>query len=196
MSPISSDKLNGYPTERDPHPKGVPRGKIFGYNGYPKTKGTPRAAAPTEDATPAEQVRLVETAVRNREKQIRRRRIIRFLEIFEVPHPSAIPGQKGLYSRWLKEQGDERYRFTDIDQMCRHLMENYSDDEKDAKWHVFMEETQPEVEAAEAEAQELYARIHEAEERPKEPTPARILNTRELPVGESFNPNSVVPDPH
>lgn len=195
--PISSDRLNGYPTERDPHPaKGLSSGKIFGHNGYPQEKKNSPGEAVSEDAAPAEQIRLVQTAVRNTEKQIRRRRIIRFLDIFEVPPPAAVPGQKGLFSRWLKEQGDEKYRFPDIDAMCRHLMENYSDDEKDAKWHQFMEETQPEVEAAETEAQELYARIQEAEESPKAPLRPRIMDTSELPAGESFTPNSVVPDPH
>lgn len=194
--PISSDRLNGYPTKTDPHPTGRSTGRIFGQNGYPQEKKNSRVEAVSEDATPAEQVRLVQTAARNTEKQIRRRRIIRFLEIYEVPPPAAIPGQKGLYSRWLKEKGDEKFRFANIDLMCQHLMENYSDDEKDAKWHSFMEETRPEVEAAEAEAQEMYARIHEAEESPKERAPLRVLNTRELPVGESFSPNSVVPDPH
>jgi len=190
--PMSSDLLNGYPTKTDPHPKGRPRGKVFGYNGYPGAKKKALAEPASEDATPAEQVRLVETAVRNTEKAIRRRRIIRFLGIFGVPHPTTIPGQKGVYSRWLKEQGDERFRFADIDAMCRHLMENYSDDEKDAKWHEFVEETEVEVDAAEDEAQEMYGRIQEA----STPAPPRILDTKELPVGESFNPDSFIPDPH
>lgn len=190
--PISSDKLNGYPTERDPHPKGLSRGKIFGYNGYPRAKKKALAEPVSEDAIPAEQIRLVETAVRNTEKMIRKRRIIRFLEIFGVPHPTTIPGQKGLYSRWLKEKGDERFRFPDIDAMCRHLMENYSDDEKDAKWHEFVEETEVEVDAAEDEAKEMYGRVQET----TTPTPGRILDTKELPVGELFNPDSFVPDPH
>ncbi len=132
--------------------------------------------------------------MRNTEKAIRKRRIIRFLEIFGVPHPTTIPGQKGVYSRWLKEKGDERFRFADIDQMCRHLMENYSDDEKDAKWHEFVEETEVEVNAAEDEAEQMYDRIQEAST--PAPAPPRILDTSELPAGESFNPNSFIPDPH
>ena len=188
--PISSDLLNGYPTKTDPNPKGRPKGRTFGYNGYPGAKKKAVAEPASEDVTPAEQVRLVETAVRNTEKQIRKRRIIRFLGIYGVPHPAPVPGQKGLYSRYLKERGDEKFRFANIDLMCQHLLENYSDDEKDAQWHEFMEETRPEVEAAEAEAQELYARIQEATDR----TPARILDTRELPVAETFSENSVVRD--
>lgn len=194
--PISSDMLNGYPTKTDPNPVGR-GGKIFGHNGYPQEKKKPRPDAPPEstDTTPAEQRRLVETAVRNTEKQIRKRRIVQFLEIYEVPPPQAIPGQKGLYSRWLKDQGDSKHRFPDIEAMCKHLVENYSDDEKDAKWHAFMEETQPEVEAAEAEAQQMYERIQAAEV-DNDRTPPKILSTSELPVGEGFTPTSTVPDPH
>jgi hypothetical protein len=186
--PISSDGLNGYPTKRDPHPDHK-KGTITGINGYPQQRAA--RAEKKEAGIPADQKRRVERAAKQKEKQVRARRAKAILEIFEVPEPTTIPGQSGLYSRWMKDQGDKRTRFKDLEAFCVHLLENYSDDEKDQKYNEFVAQTEPELDAAEEEAEQMYDAIEAAENR----QPPKILSTSELPL-ETFTPDSSLPDAH
>lgn len=155
---LSSDKLNGHPNPNDPRPG--KRGAVMrSVNGWP---GARRAAAKKQEAgTPAEQKRRVELAAKNRERAVIRQRNLKLLEIYEIPEAVKVPGEGKLFSRWLKDKGDKKFRFDNLAQFCLHVMQNYGDDEKDQQWRDFLAAADPqesqEEENARATADALVA---------------------------------------
>ena len=169
---LSSNKLTGHPTEQDPTP--YKRAKVFRKgNGYPaQHDGRPHRVA----STPAEQRRRVDLAAANVARAIQAKRNRKLLEIYGVPEPVRVPGEDGLFSRWLHERDDKRTRFKNLATFCLYILENYGDEAKDHEWRLFLGSVEPEPDQAEAGAEATQEAITAVET--QQP---RILGTRELP---------------
>lgn len=151
---LSSDKLNGHPTERDPEPD--KRGRVIrNQTGWPAARKAQQRKR--EAGTPTEQKRRVELAARNRERAIQRTRNLKMLEIYDIPQPVKVPGDKRLFSRWLKEKKDKKVRFENLAQFCLYVLENYGDDEKDEQWRGYLAAADPQGDAEEQRAEETQA---------------------------------------
>ena len=169
---LSSNKLTGHPTEQDPTP--YKRAKVFRTgNGYPAQRdGKQHKVA----STPAEQQRRVNLSAANQQRAIQAKRNRKILEIYGVPEPIRVPGENGLFSRWLHERADKRTRFKNLATFCLYILENYGDEGKDAEWRAFLASVEPEPDQAEAAAEETLVAITAVET--QQP---RILSNRELP---------------
>jgi len=169
---LSSNKLTGHPTEQDPTP--YKRAKVFRKgNGYPSQRdGRPHKVA----SMPAEQQRRITVAAANRARGIQNKRNRKLLEIYGVPEPVRVPGEDGLFSRWLHERDDKRTRFKNLATFCLYILENYGDEAKDHEWRLFLGSVEPEPDQAEAGAEATQEAITAVET--QQP---RILGTRELP---------------
>ncbi len=175
---LSSDKLNGHPSTIDPTP-GKRSARIRAVNGYPSRR---KALAQKQAAgTPAEQARRIDLAAKNRERAIQRQRNLKLLEIYGIPEPVKVPGEKGLFSRWLKEKKDRKVKFDNLAAFCLHVLKNYGDEEKDERWRAFLAAADPQGDAEEERARETLESISRIET--QESVPA--LATADLPA-ESF----------
>ncbi|MCP4901243.1 MAG: hypothetical protein GY906_30100 [bacterium] len=179
---LSSDKLNGFPSESDPNPA-KRTGHIRAVNGWPEQRQ--RLAQKEADGTPSEQKRRVELASRNRTRAIDKVRNQQLLRIYDIPEPVKVPGQSGLFSRWLKEKGSKRVKFQTLQEFCTHILQNYGDEEKDAQWRDYLAESEPAVEEEERKAAETLAAIERAESRGA----ANALPTSELPASFTSSPD-------
>jgi hypothetical protein len=151
---LSSDKLNGHPNPNDPNP-GKRSAISLAVNGWP---GARRAAERKEKAgTPAEQKRRVDLAAKNRARAIQKQRNVKMLEIYGIPEPLTVPGEKKLFSRWLKEKKDRKTRFENLADFCLHIMKNYGDEEKDDQWRAYLAAADPQGDADEKAAEATLA---------------------------------------
>jgi len=175
---LSSDKLNGHPSGIDPQP-GKRSAVIRAHNGYPsarKAKARKQAAG-----TPAEQRRRIDLAAKNRERAIQRQRNLKMLEIYGIPEPVKVPGESGLFSRWLKEKKDRKVKFDNLAQFCLHVMKNYGDEEKDEQWRQFLAAADPQGDSEEEHARETLEAVSRIETQESVP----VLATGDIPA-ESF----------
>ena len=173
--PLSSDRLNGHPTSKDPDPK--KRAAIRrGFNGYPQARA--KQAEKKALGPPADQIRRIEQAAAAKERSIKKLRTERFLEIYEIPMPTKAPGKKTLFSRWLKEQGDKKFNFPDLDTFVAYVQEHHGTAEKDANYQVYLDEAEPNEEAEETLARETQEALDRVDTQ-KESRP--LLPTNELP---------------
>lgn len=171
---LSSDKLNGHPTEQDPHPGGD-IATIRGLNGWP---GAEQArVAKIAAGTPAEQKRRIELAARNRARAIETLRQKKLLDIYEIPQPVKVPGEEGLFSRWLKEKGDRKVRFPNLESFCAYILEHYGDAEKDEQWRDYLAAADPRDEEEERQAAETLAAIDRIDRQ----VPVKRIDTKDLP---------------
>ncbi len=177
---LSSDHLNGHPNAKDPNPG--KRGAIIrAQNGWPAAR---RAQERKRQAgTPAEQKRRVELAAKNRARAIQKQRNVKMLEIYGIPEPLTVPGEKKLFSRWLKDKKDRRTRFENLADFCLYVMKNYGDEEKDDQWRAFLAAADPQGDAEEKVAEETLAALT-AIDRQNVSVPA--LDASELPA-ETFH---------
>lgn len=172
---LSSNRLNGHPTKQDPTP--YKRAKVLRRgNGYPAQRQAEHQSA----STPAEQQRRVNLAAANQERAIQAKRNKKLLQIYGVPEPVRVPGENGLFSRWLHERNDKRTRFKNLAAFCLYILEKYGDEAKDTEWRRFLGSVEPEPDQAEAAAEETLVAITAVET--QQP---RILATRDLP-SETF----------
>lgn len=171
---LSSDRLNGHPTEQDPTP-GSDRATIRGLNGWPEADKA--RAAKVAAGTPAEQKRRIELVARNRARAIERKRQKKLLEIYGIPAPIPVPGEEGLFSRWAKEKGDtEPTRFKNLEAFCAYILKNHGDAEKDEEWREYLAEAEPKEDAEEEAAAETLAAIDALDRQ------APRIHTRDLPA--------------
>lgn len=177
---LSSDKLNGHPSQADPKPGIRSRRALVG-NGWPAARQA--QARKREAGTPAEQTRRVELAARNRERAITKLRNEKLLEIYDIPAPVKVPGERKLFSRWLKEKQDKKFRFDNVAQFCLHIMQNYGDDDKDTEWREYLAAAEPMEDAEEERARLALEAITNIE---LQTTSVPALATSELPA-ETFD---------
>lgn len=177
---LSSDRLNGHPNVKDPNPG--KRAEITrAQNGWPSAR---RAAEKKAKAgTPAEQKRRVDLAAKNRQRAIMKQRNLKMLEIYGIPEPLTVPGEKKLFSRWLKEKKDRRTRFENLAEFCLYIMKNYGDEEKDDQWRAFLAAADPEGDAEEKAAEETQAALTAID---TQTTSVPALDASELPA-ETFH---------
>jgi hypothetical protein len=178
---LSSDKLNGHPGAADPRPGIRSRRTLVG-NGWPAARKAQQRKQ-HEAGTPADQRRRVDLAATNRERAIRVQRNEKLLEVYGIPAPVKVPGEKGLFSRWLKEKGDKKFKFDSLAKFCLHIIENHGDDEKDAAWRAYLAAAEP-IEDAEEEQARLSAEAIGNVERQSTSVP--VLGSHEL-IGEQFS---------
>ena len=172
---LSSNKLNGHPTKEDPNPAARARRFRTG-NDWPAARAG--RAKKMVDGTPAEQKRRVQLAAANRQRAINAIQNKKLLEIYAVPEPVKVPGEKVLYSRWLRERGDKRTRFANMAAFCLHILENYGDDEKEEQWRHYQGEVDPTGDTEEECAEATLQAITNLE---RQSVSAPVVGTSDLP---------------
>ena len=157
---LSSDHLNGHPTASDPKPH-ERSGVLLAHNGWPAARAAREAKA--KAGTPAEQIRRVKMAAGNKTRAIRAKRNKKLLKIYDVPAPIKVPGEDGLYSRWMVEHESKKTVFKNVEEFCAYLLRNFGDAEKDEQWRAFCAEADPEEDAEELLAEETQQAIDNIE---------------------------------
>lgn len=129
---LSKDGLTGHPTKEDPNPAERKAG-FLGWNKWPKSAEDKEREEEKASRTMSEQ-RRVQIAEQNRERARRNARLKELLEIYDVPRPVKVPGQRReLFSRYCKDAGCEVSKFADLDTFVAHVVEQHGDPEKDKR---------------------------------------------------------------